>query len=132
MPNSSLASNPDAIVYFTGVDLSEKEGYLYKYDATYGLAINDSATVPAAGVVLSGAPAVQQSSIAFLGATAGTYRLKSSGTIKRWQHVQQDTAGTVTVNAGSGARTLVGIADENAVSGDLFRCALISPIVIAS
>lgn len=126
---SSLASNDDAVMYFTGVNLTDKEGYFYIYDATVGLVINDSATKLPAAFIAAGGTATDQSQVVLLGSSRGTYRLKSSGTIKRFQRVQLAADGTVTVDAGSGARVLVGVANEDAVSGDLFMCGVHAPVV---
>jgi hypothetical protein len=62
-----------------------------------------------------------------LGCCPAPIRLKAGGTITKWAALQQKNDGTVEVDAGSGARVIVGVALEDAVSGDLFLAIVHSP-----
>lgn len=123
---SALYARENAIIVHTGLDLTDKEGYLLK-ESSGALAVNDSATVPARAVCLNGEVAAKDSSVGILGALAGTIRLKTSGAIAKYALVQQAADGTVVTDAGSGARVLVGVALAAAASGDLVEVATIAP-----
>lgn len=109
-------------------DHSTNKGYLVT-NSSGSAALNTSATVPALGVILDGEPTSGQDSIALLGGNHGTVKLKAGGTIAKFAKVQQKTDGTVQTDAGTGARVIVGVAMESAVSGDLFEAMLIYPII---
>ncbi len=135
--DSSLYSRPAGPVYFQHASISmlAKEGYLYKYSATYGLVIVASATAQSdlpSAIVLDGyAGTVGQSSVLMPGVICFIDQ-KASGTIARWQYCQQAADGTVIADAGSGNRMLVGIANAAAVTGDRFEMGVIAPIYIAA
>lgn len=123
---SALTTRSNAIFSHTGVNFSGKEGYLLKENSG-ALAINDSATAAARAVVLNGEVAANDSSVGILGAIGGTVKLKLSGSVTKYNLVQQVNDGTVTVDAGTGNRVLVGVALETGVSGDLIEVATFAP-----
>lgn len=123
---SALFTRPTAIVVHTGVNFTDKEGYLLKENSG-ALAVNDSATAPARAVCLNGEVADKDSTVGILGALGGTVRLKASGSIAKYALVQQAADGTVVTDAGSGSRVIVGVALQAAASGDLFEVATIAP-----
>lgn len=128
---SALLASTTAILALTGVDLSAKEGYLIKFDGAGTHAVNDSATVPAVGVVLEGNVAAKDSSVAILGAQSGQVRMVAGGAIFKGDRVMQKNDGTVVVDAGPGtARVVVGVAMENAAAGDEFLVSPISPMIL--
>lgn len=121
---SALSAQGNAIIPQTpSASHVDKEGYLV--DLAAGVAtISTSATTPAKGVILEGAPTTGKSSIGILGGLAGAYRLRAGGNITAGAEVQQHTDGTVVTDAGSGARVIVGVALEDAVTGQLFRAVI--------
>jgi hypothetical protein len=127
---SALLTKEIAIIPHTGVDFTDKEGYLVKENAG-ALALNDSAVAAARGVILEGADDDEQSSIGILGAFAGTVRVKLGGAVAKYNLLQQKNDGTVEVDAAAGARVLVGIALEAGAAGDLIEAALFAPRLAA-
>lgn len=128
---SSKFVRENAVVPFTpSADHSEKKGYLVNVAASVAT-ISASASVPAEGVILDGEDTTGQSAIGILGALSGTVLLKSSGVIAKGAAVVQHTDGTVITDPGSGARVKVGIALEDAVSGDLIEVATFTPQVLS-
>lgn len=123
---SALTTRANGIVAVTGVDLSTKTGYLVK-ESSGTVAVNDSASAVALGVVLSGEVAAKDSAIGVLGAVAGTVKIKTSGAITKFNRVQQAADGTVVADAGTGSRVIVGVALESAASGDLIEVATFAP-----
>lgn len=127
--SSVLLSRPTVIIPVTGTDLTDKEGYLLMSDGAGGFAVVNSASTPAVAVVLSGAPAAQQSSVGLLGSLPGSVRLKSSGTIQKWDRLKEASDGTVVADASGSERVVVGTALESAVSGDLFEAMTTFPVL---
>lgn len=123
---SALFTQENAVLPFTGVDLSSARGLLLK-EGSGTLAVNDSATAAARAVVLEGNEADEQSSVGVLGALPGVVRLKAGGVITKYNLLQQKNDGTVEADAGSGSRVIVGMACESAVSGDLFEAVTFAP-----
>jgi hypothetical protein len=123
---SALATRQSAIIPITGVDLSAATGLLLKEDSG-SLAVNDSATAAARAVCLDGNVAAKDSTVGILGCLSQTFRLKAGGAITKFNLVQQKSDGTVEVDAGTGSRVIVGVALEDAASGDLFEVAPIAP-----
>jgi hypothetical protein len=123
-----MESRTKAILPFTpSADHRTKEGYFV--DLSGGEAVlSSSATTRPFGLILEGENTDGVDSIAVCGGNAGPARVKASGTIAQGAYVQLHTNGSVVTDATSGARVLVGIALESAVSGDLFECQLITPI----
>ena len=118
--NSTLYANPSPIIPVTGVNLTDKEGYLARNNSG-APAVNNSATVPAVAVILEGNAADKQSSLGLLGAIPGQVWLKAGGDITSFDRLAQKNDGTVITDPGTGGRVLIGTACENAVSGQLFR-----------
>jgi hypothetical protein len=118
-------SKGSSIIPVTGVDLTGKEGYLVKNNAGVH-AINDSATVPALGVVLEANTAAKQSSVGIL-SSLPPVRMVAGGAIALYDEVQQKNDGTVLTDAGAGARVIVGRALEAAAAGDQFLVQPYSP-----
>ena|SRR5437867_3850325 len=127
---SALLTRETAIVPVTGVNYTDKEGYLVK--AAAGVhALNDSKTVPAFGVILEGVAAAKNSSVGILGALSGTVRLKAGGAIKQFDRLEQKNDGTVVTDEAAGtARVVVGVALEDAAAGDLFEAATLAPVIL--
>jgi len=134
---SSILSKGNAIFVETATDLSALIGKLVTFSAGVPAA-SASATVPAVGIVLDarkrtvGSTTTYDNSIGILGGIPGTVRAKISSTataIKFGDALQQSTDGTLTNDAGSGARVIVGICAElnGAVAGDLCDVVLWSP-----
>ena len=125
---SSLLARGNVIVPFTpSATHVDKEGYLVDL-ASETATISSSATTPAKGVILEGKATTGKSSIGLLGAIAGTVYLRAGGAITKGAEVQQSTDGTVVTDAGSGSRVIVGVALETAASGQLFECAVRTPV----
>ena len=112
-------------------DLSAKRGYLVTISGETAT-LSASATTPARGVVLEGADTDGVSSVGILGTLEGSVMLKLSGTVTKGDRLQQHTDGSVVTDAGTGARTLVGVALEDGKSGDLIECATHVPIYYAA
>lgn len=134
--SSPYSARAAAIIPANGAtDLTEKRGYLVTLAAVAGVltaTLGASATVPAVGVVMDGATAVNQSTIGILGAPGtGTVYMKASGAIAAGARVQQAADGTIVTDAGAGnARVVVGVALEAAVAGDLIEVAPIAPMIL--
>jgi hypothetical protein len=125
---SSLYARGNAIIPFTpSASHQDKEGYLVDL-AGNTATISSSTSVPAKGVILEGQPTTGVSSIGILGGLAAPVRLRAGGTIAKGAEVQQKNDGTVITDAGTGARLIVGIALEAAVSGQLFDAVAHTPI----
>lgn len=133
--SSSLAARGNAIYRTTGVDLSAALGKAIKFVAGVP-AVNDSATVPAIGIVLEGNVAAKESSIGILAANLPPVRglIGASADLKFGDTVQQLADGTWTKDLGVGnARAVAGvICDANgAVAGDLAEIAFFAPQIRA-
>ncbi len=130
--NSALFAKANSVMPITGVDFTDKEGYLLKVTAGVP-ALNNSKTVPAQLVVLDGGTAAENSSVAALGKTPPV-RLKAGGAIAFGDRLVQNDDGTVITDPGAGtARVLVGVCLEpaGAAAGDLFLADLWSPSIAA-
>ncbi len=114
----------------------DKKGYLV--DIAAGVAtISTSATTPAKGVITepndtAAGYASEQVSVAILGAVKGTGAMRCGGAITAGDLVCQHTDGTIITDAGSGARTAVGIAIEDGTAGENIEVAPITPRIYAS
>lgn len=118
------------ILRFTGVDLSAALGKLVTFNAGVP-AVNASATVPAAGIVLDGNPAAKESSIGLLGGNLPPVRALISGAqLYPGDLVQQAADGSVSKDLGTGnARCTCGfLSDPNgAVAGDFAEVTFFTP-----
>jgi hypothetical protein len=124
-----MESKTKAILPFTpAADQRTKEGYFVDLSAG-SVAVSTSATTKPFGLILEGENTDGVSSVAVCGGNVGPSKVKASGTIAQGAYVQLHTDGSVVTDAAAGARVLVGIALEAAVSGDLFDCQLITPVV---
>ncbi len=112
-------------------DHSTNKGYLVK-NSSGSAALNDSATAAALGVILDGEPTTGKDSIALLGGNLGTVKLKAGGTITAFSLLAQKNDGTVIVDAGTGARVVMGRALEAAVSTEIFEAMVFFPVVYAA
>lgn len=134
--SSSLAAAGNSIIPVTGVDLSAALGCAVKFTAGV-VAVHDSATVPAKGIVLEGATAAKQSSIGLLGGLGFPCLVKISDAataLKVGDSIQQAADGTFTNDAGTGnARCVTGtISDLNgAVAGQLVAAVVYAPQIRA-
>ena len=135
---SSLQSKGNGIFVETATDLSAAIGKLVTFTAGAPV-VSASATVPAVGIVLDarkrtvGSTTTNDNAIGILGAVPGTVRAKISATataIKFGDALQQSTDGTLTNDAGSGARSIVAVCAElnGAVAGDLCDVCLLVPV----
>lgn len=129
--SDTLYAMPGGVFPHTGVDFTDDEGKLVKENSG-ALALNDSATVPARGVVLEGGTAAQNSSIGSLGLLEGAPRVKLGGAVAKFQQIQQKDDATLEADAGSGARVVVGFALEAGASGDLVKAVLFTPQVFSA
>lgn len=132
---SSLYARGNAIIRVTGVDLSAAQGKAVKF-ANGVVAVNDSATVPATGIVLDGNIAARDSSIGILGGLQAPVLVKIAGdsaALKYGDTIQQKNDGTWTKDAGAGARAVGGVitAEDGAVAGDLVEAQLFAPQIRA-
>lgn len=127
---SSLLARGNAIIRHTGVDFTDKTGYLAKENSGV-LAVNDSASAPARAVILEGNASAKESSIGIIGALTGPVRLVAGGAITKYNQVIQKNDGTVVADTGSGARVAVGIALETAASGAFVEVALQTPTILS-
>jgi hypothetical protein len=133
---SSLYARGNAIIPVTGVDLSAAQGKAVKFAAGV-VAVNDSAVVPAIGIVLEGNVAAGRSSIGILGGLQAPVLVKiaaDSAALKLGDTIQQKNDGTFTKDAGAGnARCVLGVITslDGAVAGDLAEAQLFAPQIRA-
>ena len=131
---SSLLARGNAIIQVTGVDFSASQGLAVKFAAGVP-AVNDSATVPAAAVVLDGNAAGKPTSVGILGALPGPVYLKLSAAtaaVKQGDRLQQAADGTFTKSLGAGNARVdvaVGTAPNGGVAGDLVEAATLAPMI---
>ncbi len=126
---SKFAREEAVLALTPTADHSAKRGYLVK-NSSGSAALNDSATVPAMAVILDGEPTTGKDSVALLRGGVPPVKLKASGTIAKFDLVQQAADGTVVTDAGTGARVLVAVAMEAAAAGELFEAAVFAPLKI--
>lgn len=129
---SALLKRTNGIIPLTpAADYSTKAGYGVTFSGTTAT-VSASATTPITGVILEGSTTSYKSTVALLG-VAGTCNVKLSGTVTAGAFLQQHTDGSFVTDAGTGQRTVVGIALESGVSGDLIEAQLLgAPVVYAS
>lgn len=131
MNNLSLS---EAVVSLTaGEDQSAKRGCFVKFNsgaATLVSAVTDSPI----GVVLDGDVASGKSSIALfnVGAVVKVKCHGTPGTINPGTQLQIHTDATVKADAGTGQRTVVGLALETGASNALIDAILFKPVYSAS
>lgn len=128
---SSIKAGGSTIALTPSVTHVAKEGYLVTFSGDTAT-LSASASVPASGVILNGEATTSRDTIAILGCHNEAVHMKASGTITKGAFVQQHTDGSVITDAATGARVVVGVAAESAVSGDLFMVFPITPRVYAS
>lgn len=107
-------------------DHSAKKGYLVKLSSGKA-ALNDSATVPAFGVILDGEANGGVDGIGVLGGNLGTVKLKAGGAITFGARLMQKNDGTVVVENTAVARVVMAIALEAAADTELFEAMVIAP-----
>ncbi len=128
---SALTTRTNGIIPLTpAADQTAKLGYAVDVSGDTAT-VSSSATTAVLGLILEGGDTDEQSSVGILGAICGTVRLKASGTITKGARVQQAADGTVVTDAGSGSRVVIGVALEDAVSGDLFEVATHVPLSLS-
>lgn len=129
---SALKTREEAIIPLTpAADYSAKRGYTVTVSGETAT-LSSSATVPAKGVILepnrtSAGYATEQVTVGILGGFAGSVLMKTSGAITKGDLVQQAADGTIVTDAGTGARTVIGVALDTGVSGDLISVAPFAP-----
>ena len=135
--DSTLQAKGNAIYPETATDLSAGIGKLVTFTAGVP-SVSASATVPAVGIVLDarkrtvGSTTTNDNAIGILGALPGPVRAQISATatpLKFGDTVQQAADGTLTNDAGAGARVVVGVVSDlnGAVAGDLAEIAFFTP-----
>ncbi len=87
-----------------------------------------SATTKPFGLILEGENTDGVDSIAVAGGNVGVCKVKASGVIAAGAYCQLHTGDGVVTDATTGARVLVAIALESAVSGDLIDAILLTPV----
>jgi hypothetical protein len=123
------------IIRETATDLSASIGKLITFSAGVP-SLSASATVPAQGIILDarkrvvGANTTYDNSLLLLGGGEVVLaKISASATaISAGDALQQSTDGTLTNDAGSGARTIVAFAVKAAVAGDLAVVRLSPPV----
>lgn len=122
----------DSAVYALtpATDLSDKKGYLVTISGDTAT-LSASASTHARGVILDGEATTGKASIGILGGNIGPCQFRAGGTIVKGDLVQQHTDGTVLTDAATGARVIVGVAMEAAVSGELFEVVPTKPITLS-
>jgi hypothetical protein len=114
--NSALFAKTNPVIQYIDatLDLSGSTGLLVVQGGN-GFVVNTSATVPAAGIILDGAPPGIASSIMLFAANCAPVRVVAAGAITQYTRVSQDAGGGVKASPGSGnARCDCGIALEAA------------------
>ena len=132
MQSSLLVGSP--VIRETATDLSAAIGKTVTFAAGVP-SVSASATVPVSGIVLDarkrvvGSNTSYDNSILLLG-SGEVVLAKISATataISAGDELQQAADGTLTNDAGSGARLIVGVAIQPAVAGDLARVLVFKP-----
>jgi hypothetical protein len=126
MGSAKFTKEVAVLALVAAADLSEKRGFLAKLSSGQA-ALNDSASVPAFGVILDGETTGGMVSVGVLGGNLGTVKLKAGGTITLGAKLQQKSDGTVIVDDAATARVIVGIALEAAVVDELFEAIVCFP-----
>ena len=117
-----------AIIALTpAVDHSEKEGYFVILAAGLPVVISAASDVPF-GILIDGEEADGVDSIGVCGGNLPTVRVKLSGPVSIGNTLQLHTDGSAVVDAGIGARVVVGRALEDGVSGDLIEAVILTPV----
>jgi hypothetical protein len=129
--NALAAKSDSTLVLTPSVDHSAKSGYLATFSGETAT-LSASATVPATLIILDGQATTGKDTCAVLGNFPAPVLMKSSGVITKGALVQQSTDGSVVTDATTGARVIVGVAMQSAVSGDLFMVAPIGPVIYTS
>lgn len=117
---SRFTKDVAVLALVAAADHSAKRGFLVKLSSGQA-ALNDSASVPAFGVILDGEKAGGMDSVGVLGGNLGTVKLKAGGAITQGSKLQQKSDGTVVVDDGATARVIVGEALEDAADTELFE-----------
>lgn len=117
-----------AIIALTpAVDHSAKEGYFVILTA--GLPVVSAAVTDVPfGILIDGEAANGVDSIGVCGGNLPTVRVKLSGPVSKGNTLQLHSDGSAIVDAGTGARVVVGQALEAGVSGDLIEAVILTPI----
>jgi len=123
----SIARKEAIIALTPAADHSEKEGYFIQLTAGVPVVISSAATVPF-GIIIDGEEADGVDSVGVCGGNLPTVRVKLSGTVAKGDSLQLAADGSAVVDAGSGARVVVGKALEAGVSGDLIETVILTPV----
>lgn len=132
MNNTLFARGTAVLGLNPAADYSANEGYGVTR-ASDIVTLNASATVPTYGIILEpGVDADSTVSIGVLGGNLGPVRVKLGGNVTAGARLQQHTDGRFVADATTGARSLVGWANESGVADDLIEAVMHAPIPIAS
>ena len=123
----SIVRKEAIIALNPAVDHSEKEGYFIILTA--GLPVVSAAVTDVPfGVLIDGEAANGVDSIGVCGGNLPTLRVKLSGPVSLGNTLQLAGDGSAIVDAGTGARVVVGRALEAGVSGDLIEAVIFTPV----
>jgi len=118
----------NAIIALTpAVDHSAKEGYFVIITNDLPVVSGSASDVPF-GILIDGEAAGGVDSIGVCGSNLPTVRVKLSGPVDLGDTLQLHDDGSVVVDAGSGARVVVGQALEAGVSGDLIEAVIFTSV----
>jgi hypothetical protein len=123
-----MIARDNAVIPVTpAADQTGLEGYFVENSSGTASVCNATTDVPL-GIIVEGADTDSKSSIALSrGGFKGTVKVKigsGSGAVSAFNLLQLNSDGTVNVDAGSGARTLVAQALEAGVAGDLIEAVI--------
>jgi len=117
-----------AIIALTpAVDHSEKEGYFVNLTAGIPVVCSAVTDVPF-GILIDGEEADGVDSVGVCGGNLPTVHVKLSGSVSKGDTLQLHSDGSAVVDAGSGARVVVGQALEDGVSGVLIEAVILTPV----
>lgn len=113
-------------------DYSAYEGYGVTLSVVAGIltaTLSASATAPIEGIIVEAGTVAQGVSILIPGNESGSCHVKLSGTVAAGEKIQQAADGTFVTDAAAGARSVIGLAFESGVSGDLIEVFPYTPLL---
>jgi hypothetical protein len=130
--NSLFTRDPAVVALDPATDYSSYEGYGVTRSGDTATKSASAATAMYGVILDGGQDANSKISVGVLGGNLGCVRVKLGGTVTAGQRLQQHTDGRFVADAGSGARSLVGWANEGGDANDLVEAVLHAPIYLAS